>query len=134
MAILTVMTGPTERAIGSADPCETPEESLARLQELSRDVLAAVLLGPGDRLRACTVNDPDRAADLGRLAAELFAAAADETGSRPRQIEVGTPLGAVFAIRLRGWTLAAVTRRLALPSLMFYDLRSVLPEPRRAAA
>jgi hypothetical protein len=42
------------------------------------------------------------------------------------QVEVLTPAGAVFAVRERGWTLAAACERDVLPSLMFFDLRSVL--------
>jgi hypothetical protein len=44
------------------------------------------------------------------------------------QVEVANAEGAVFAVRERGWTIAAVTGRPALPSLMFYDLRRVLSD------
>jgi hypothetical protein len=40
----------------------------------------------------------------------------------------------VFAVREHGWTIAAVTGRFALPSLIFYDLRSVLGDLERKAA
>ena len=34
----------------------------------------------------------------------------------------------MFAVRGEGWTLGVVAGRSALPSLMFYDLRSVLSD------
>src|SRR4029453_4178270 len=42
--------------------------------------------------------------------------------------EVQVPGGAIFASRTPRWTLAAVAKRGALPSLMLYDLRAVLGE------
>ncbi|GAC1317272.1 MAG: hypothetical protein NVSMB25_04590 [Thermoleophilaceae bacterium] len=44
------------------------------------------------------------------------------------QVEVVLAQGAVFAVRGHSWTLAVIADRLALSSLMFYDLRSVLSD------
>jgi hypothetical protein len=43
-------------------------------------------------------------------------------------VEVTTQRGAVFCVRDGDFTLAVVTGRFALPSLMFYDLRHVLDD------
>jgi hypothetical protein len=60
---------------------------------------------------------------------------ADEAGGDPpEQIEVSTPAGAVFAVRGERHVLAAITSRAALPSLIFFDIRSVLSRLERKAA
>jgi hypothetical protein len=108
------------------DPTLTPELALRYLDELSTDIRAAVLLdergelaaasegAPGDKLRERTL----------RLLSQADAAAPFDGGVT--QVEASTVGGSVFAVRSEGWTIAVVTGRFALPSLMFYDLRSVL--------
>jgi hypothetical protein len=55
--------------------------------------------------------------------------AADRAGDETvGELEVTVPEGAVFVSRLGGWTLAVVTGRWVLSSLMRYDLRRVLAD------
>ena len=106
----------------------TPELAIGHVEELSTDVRAAVLIGADDTIAASEGRPGDRMAELAR---ELFERAeqADVTGGEaPSQVEVTTLQGAVFAVRDARWTLAVVADRLALSSLMFYDLRDVLAQ------
>jgi hypothetical protein len=112
-----------------ADSALTPELALDYLQELSTDVRAAVLLGGAGRLVAAGPDaEGERGERMGELVGELFERAdvAAAGGSRVEQVEVTLAAGAVFAVRGAHWTLAVVANRYALPSLMFYDLRSVI--------
>ncbi|MEA2347577.1 MAG: hypothetical protein QOG62_1364 [Thermoleophilaceae bacterium] len=114
-----------------------------RLRELSSDVLAAVLLGPDGVPLAQSSDDDALSENLGRLAGELVSHAT-AAGARQDmdvvQLEVSTAAGMVFAVRETPpgaeapWALAVVARRLALPSLMFMDLRHVIAQLEPAAA
>jgi predicted regulator of Ras-like GTPase activity (Roadblock/LC7/MglB family) len=110
----------------------TPERAAERLRGLSADVRGAVLLDAAGSLAAASDDDVDHARELGELARRLFEevdrATRDWDTEPPEQVEVQTPGGTVFASRTPRWTLAAVTRRGALSSLMLYDLRAVLGE------
>lgn len=100
----------------------------SQLVERSADVRAAVLLDPAGGLVASSVDEPKRARRFGELAYELVRAA-DAASSEPtEQIEAQVELGAAFAVRSAHHTLACVVRRLALPSLILYDLRQALLE------
>jgi hypothetical protein len=116
-----------------ADPALTPDLALKYLGELSPEVRAAVLLGLDDSVAACA--DPERAQRYRDLAVELFAEA-DAAGAAdpPGQVQVSTLAGSVFAVRRDGWKLAVVAGPLALPSLMFYDMHSVLSDLEARAA
>ncbi len=126
-----------------SDPI-APKDALNRLRELSSDVLAAVILGP-DGVPVAYAGDEDQlASELGRLAGNLVSQATMAGGRQQidvTQVEVSTAAGAVFAVRERPpgggepWAVAAVARRMALPSLMFMDLRHVIAqlEPTGAA-
>jgi hypothetical protein len=104
-------------------PGSSPEDAIRRLGELSDDVRAAVLLEPSGALAAHFGAEGER---LRELAADLLARA-DRADSQPvDEVEVTAGGGAVFAVRRSGWTLAVVAGRLALASLMRYDLRQVL--------
>jgi hypothetical protein len=108
------------------DPTLTPELALRYLDELSTDIRAAVLLDRSGALAAASEGAQgeklrDRAL---RLMSQADAAAPFEGGVT--QVEASTVGGSVFAVRSEGWTIAVVTGRFALPSLMFYDLRTVL--------
>jgi hypothetical protein len=108
------------------DPTLTPELALRYLDELSTDIRAAVLLDRSGSLAAA--SEGARGPKLRERALELLAkadAAAPFDGG-VSQVEASTAGGSVFAVRSEGWTIAVVTGRFALPSLMFYDLRSVL--------
>ena len=113
----------------------TPQLALDHLGELSSEVRAAVLLDERGELAAHTASDAERGARLGALARELFEraeAAGERAGTEVSQVEVTAFGGAVFAVRQpppasrRRWTIAVVAERLALPSLLFYDLTRVL--------
>ena len=108
------------------DPTLTPELALRYLDELSTDIRAAVLLDRSGALAAASDGAPGeklRERTL-RLLSQADAAAPFDGGVA--QVEASTVGGSVFALRSEGWTIAVVTGRFALPSLMFYDLRSVL--------
>jgi len=108
-----------------AEATLTPDLVLDYLGELSTDIRAGVLLDSDGATAAASDNEGEQ---LGPLVAELFddAAAAALPSETISQVEVTTVVGGVFAVRDSRWTLAVVTGRYALPSLMFYDLRSVL--------
>lgn len=113
-----------------AGPALTPALALDYLAELSTDIRAGVLLDADDNLAAAWGGDEERGARVRELAIDLLervdAAAGD--GDPPRQVETWTLSGAVYCVRDRGWTIAVVTGRYALSSLMFYDLRKVLED------
>lgn len=107
-----------------ADAVQTPELALRYLGELSTDILAAVILDRTGGLAAATEREHTRAARMRERAIELF----ERAGEGVAQVEVTTQDGGVFAVREHGWTIVAVTGRFALPSLTFFDLRSVLSD------
>lgn len=125
-------------------PALTPQLALDHLGELSSEVRAALLLDERGDLAAHTADESDRGERLGALVRELLEradAASEGPGARVAQVEVTTPEGAVFALRApaanggsAGWTIAVVAERLALPSLMFYDLLHVLARLQPEAA
>jgi predicted regulator of Ras-like GTPase activity (Roadblock/LC7/MglB family) len=110
----------------------TPERAAERLSELSIDVRAAVLLDAAGSLAGASEDVQDDARALGELARQLFEevdrATRDWDTEPPEQVEVQVPGGTVFASRTPRWTLAAVTKRSALSSLMLYDLKALLGE------
>lgn len=108
-----------------AEATLTPDLVLDYLGELSTDIQAGVLLDSEGVTVAASGEEGDQ---LGPLVTGLFhnAAAAALPSETISQVEVTTPAGGVFAVRDSRWTLAVVTGRYALPSLMFYDLRAVL--------
>ena len=109
-----------------ADSALTPEHALDYLRELSTDITSALLLGRDGRVAA--ERDVDAADAAAALVNELFESGDRAAGGagQTAQIEVVLPSEAVFAVRDGDWTLAVVAHRGALPSLMFYDLRSVV--------
>jgi hypothetical protein len=94
---------------------------------MSADARAAVVLDADGELAGA--SGTPRGPELAELAAELVEAvdAAAPAGS-PEQMEAQVEGGAVYLVRRPRWTLAAVARRSALSSLMFYDVRAVLLE------
>jgi predicted regulator of Ras-like GTPase activity (Roadblock/LC7/MglB family) len=117
-----------------AGPALTPPLALEYLDELSTDIRAAVVLDAGGKLAASSL-DGDRADEMRALSLELLEHAGDAwTGEgEVSQVEVATTAGAVFAVRGGNWTIAVLTGRYALSSLMFYDLRSVVADLGAAA-
>jgi hypothetical protein len=109
------------------EPALTPPLALEYLDELSVDIRAAAILDSSDELAAHSGDSRERAERMRRLVLELLEqaqTAVPGVGEVP-QLEVSTPNGAVFAVRENGWTIAVVTGRYTLSSLMFYDLRRV---------
>ena len=106
----------------------TPELALRQLGELSGDVRAAVLLDASGELAASEPEDGGVADDLRELLLELLETADAADGEAVTEIEVAGPAGAVFVARARNFTLAVVTNRFVLSSLIRYDLRRVLAD------
>lgn len=139
---MTVVTSQATFPIGTgailanemAGPTLTPARAVEQLAEMSPDIRAGVLLDSRNRLSASTEEDRDAAGRMRSLLVRLWRLADDSGGDPPSQLEVTTPGGAVFAVRGERHVLAAIASRSALPSLMFYDLRSVLSELERKAA
>jgi hypothetical protein len=119
-----------------AEPALTPSLALDYLDELSTDIRAAAILDSSNELAAHSAGSGssdgadgarERAQRMRKLVLELFERAAGAVPGMDAvpEVEVSTPNGAVFAIREHGWTIAVVTGRYALSSLMLYDLRRV---------
>lgn len=119
-----------------AEPALTPALALDYLDELSTDIRGAVLLDSERRVVAGWHGDDERAERLREPVLELLerADAAAGDAAPAAQVEVTTQRGAVFCVRDGPWTLAVVTGRFALPSLVFYDLRHVLGDLGEGAA
>ncbi|MFL5840888.1 MAG: hypothetical protein ACJ77Z_10620 [Thermoleophilaceae bacterium] len=116
-----------------AEPALTPDLAVQYLGELSTDIKASVLVSADGRTAA--TSRPGEAGDeLRDLTVELFEQADAADAEPVSQVEISTGDGAVFALRNERWTLAVVTGRFALSSLMFYDLRSVLGDLEAKAA
>lgn len=116
-----------------AEAAQTPELALRYLDELSTDIRAALILDAGGDVAACSAKGEGRVERMRELTLELFAHAGRDEAVPPAQVEVRTAAGGVFAVRQGDWTIAVVTGRFALPSLVFYDLRSVLSDLGAAA-
>src|SRR5688572_26469678 len=94
----------------------TPALALEYLRTLSADIEQSAVLGPDGSLLA----GPDELAEPARA---LLAAAPEAD-----DIEVATAQGCVFAARSDEHAVVVVTGRLALPSLVRFDLRMVLQD------
>jgi predicted regulator of Ras-like GTPase activity (Roadblock/LC7/MglB family) len=108
--------------VDSAPTGEAAEGALAYLTEMSPDMRGgAILAGDGSVLAAS--DHPNR----WREDTAALLAVADRAGEEPvEQVHIATEQGEVFALRHAGLTAVAVTERLALASLLFFDMRSVL--------
>ncbi len=112
---------PDDAATGAVSG-DSAEGALAYLTEMSPDLRGAAILGSDGAVLAAS-GQPDR----WREDAETLFEVADGAGGEPvEQIHIGTEQGEVFAIRHAGLTAIAVTERLALASLTFFDMRSLL--------
>ena len=109
-------------------PALTPELALDYLDELSVDIEAAVVLDSAEKVAAATVPEGPGRDGVGELAAKLLDQVASAEGGGADQVEIALPEGSVYAVRGEHWSIAVVTRRQALPSLMFYDLRHVIED------
>lgn len=104
-----------------------------RLVDGSPDVLAAVQLDAAGNLMAASEKDLDRARELADLARSLVERADAASDEPVEQIEAQVGTGSVFATRSPSHTIACVTKRLALPALVLYDMRHALSELERSA-
>ena len=102
-------------------PGLTPELALAYLWELSVDVRAGVVLGPGDR---CLAGEPALALAAGELVAGLDGAHEGVGVSRG---------GRVFVSRADGLAIVLVCGTQAIGGLVLHDLRLVLGDLGAAA-
>jgi predicted regulator of Ras-like GTPase activity (Roadblock/LC7/MglB family) len=101
---------------------DAAEGALAYLTEMSPDLRGGAILG-GDGSVLAASDNPNR----WREDAAVLLAAADKAGDEPvEQVHIATEQGEVFALRHAGLTAVAVTERLALASLLFFDMRSIL--------
>jgi hypothetical protein len=109
-----------------AGPALTPALALDFLAELSTDIRAGVLLDADGALAASWQGDDEKGERVRELVTDLIERVDGSAGSsKPAQVEVSTPGGFVFCVREGGWTIAVVTGRYVLSSLMLYDLRRV---------
>jgi hypothetical protein len=106
----------------------SPAQEVAdRLYELSTDTRAAVVLdGEGELAGSSGTERGPELADLARELVEAMDGVA--RNGPPEQLEAQVVGGSVYVVRRPEWTLAAVARRSALSSLIFYDARAVLSE------
>jgi hypothetical protein len=111
-----------------SDPTLTPELALAYLGELSTDIRASAVLDEAGAVAAQSGFEEAGDDRVRELVTDLFDHAREAAGdaAAPNQVEIALPEGSVYALREHGWTLAAVTGRYALSSLMFFDLRMVI--------
>lgn len=110
-----------------AAPPLTPELALDYLRELSADIRAAVVLDASGALAAATEDGPE--AERLRECAVSLLEQADRADAAPvGQIEVATGTGTAYAVRGERWSIAVVTGRGTLSSLMFFDLCHVLDD------
>ncbi|HEX8054711.1 MAG TPA: hypothetical protein VF517_17115 [Thermoleophilaceae bacterium] len=107
----------------------TPSLALDYLAELSTDIRTGVLLDSAGGLVSAWNGDEERGERVRELTTRLLERVDAEAGGEPPpQVEVSTGAGEVFCVRDEAWTIAVVTGRFALASLMFYDLRKVLED------
>lgn len=98
----------------SPAPPLTPQLALDYLRELSADIRSGVVLDPKGVLLAGHESMAEPARDLLHAAGDAA------------ELQVVTAEGGVYAARDAEHAIAVVVGRLALPSLIRYDLRRVL--------
>ena len=103
-----------------------PNEALAELLDLSSQIEDVAILGESGFVLASS-GTPERGEQLARIAAELFAAAADVRPSGDvSRIEVALDSSSVFVISEGGRTAVATTVPEPTAGLVVYDLRTAL--------
>lgn len=103
----------------------TPAQVVDHLDGLGTGIRASVVL-EGGTVAAHSDEDLARGREMRDLLVELFERADAASEDPVDQLEVSTAAGAVFAVRRAGWAIGVVAHRLALSSLMLYDLRATL--------
>lgn len=113
----------------------TPEEAVLFLGELGTGIRASVVLDREGRVAASSCQDERRAGQMGDLALELLERAERSAdGKVLGSIEVSTRTATVFAARRPRWSVAIVVERMALSSLVLFDLHRVLVDLEGATA
>jgi predicted regulator of Ras-like GTPase activity (Roadblock/LC7/MglB family) len=115
------------------------QQAIADLTEISSQIQAAVVFDDKGTVAGSTFDDPARADELARAAAELLEQADRvKTGDgRLSQLEAATHQGSVFVVRDGKARIAATTAPEPTVGLVFYDLKSALrqvsaaPEPKK---
>ena len=101
---------------------ESAERALALLGEMSAEMRAGAIIGPGGQVLAA-----DGPADAWAERVGAVLDGADEAaGDSAEHIHIATEAGELFLIRRDGLTVAAITERFVLASLMAFDMRSVI--------
>jgi predicted regulator of Ras-like GTPase activity (Roadblock/LC7/MglB family) len=101
---------------------ESAAGALAYLTEMSPDLRGGAILSDEGTVLAAS-GHPDR---WGEDVAALLDVA-DRAGAEPvQQLHIATEQGEVFALRHAGLAAVAVSERLTLASLLFFDMRAVL--------
>lgn len=101
---------------------ESAAAALAYLTEMSPDLRGAAILSADGAVLSASGSSARWRDDV----AELLVIADRAEGEPVEQVHIATEQGEVFALRHAGLTAVAVTERLALASLLFFDMRSVL--------
>lgn len=101
---------------------ESAATALAYLNEMSPDLRGGAILSADGGVLAASGDSSRWRDDV----AELLAVADRAEGEPVEHLHIATEQGEVFALRHAGLTAVAVTERLALASLLFFDMRSVL--------
>ena len=102
------------------DIATSPERTADWIEGLSDDIRACVLVGADGGVASVDSAHAEGGERLAALARELLATAGTD------QVEISTGSAVVYALRGERWTLAVVTGRFALSSLVFYDMRNAL--------
>jgi predicted regulator of Ras-like GTPase activity (Roadblock/LC7/MglB family) len=100
-------------------------QALADLMEVSSQVDAAVVAGPGGEVLGATLSD-EAARTLAEKAEAILEAAPGSDTRTLTQLEAATRDGSVFVVRDGGVTITAVTGAAATAGLVFYDLKTCL--------
>jgi predicted regulator of Ras-like GTPase activity (Roadblock/LC7/MglB family) len=101
---------------------ESAAAALAYLTEMSPDLRGGAILSADGAVLSASGHPGRWREDV----AELLAVADRAGDESVEQVHIATEQGEVFALRHAGLTAVAVTERLALASLLFFDMRSVL--------
>ena len=113
------------RADATATPsAESAERALALLGEMSADMRAGAILGADGKVLAADGPADAWAERIGALLEQ----ADDAAGDAAEHIHVATEAGELFLTRRDGLTVAAITERFVLASLMSFDMRSVITD------
>lgn len=125
-----IFTHMADAAATEVVPGDAAEAALAFLAEMSPDLRGAAILAADGSVLAAAGDHERWTEDVAALLA-----IADRAGAEPvEQAHVATEQGEVFVLRHEDLIAVAVTERLALASLLFFDLRQTLRDLARGRA